>query len=146
MTDKEIKKAWNQMKKELKKEYPNVPALGHGFTMSGKQLNLRTATFLGASVLSYDWHIEYYEKTTIRVMGYHSWTQEEKEKCKKENAGYIAEYMHLKEMYGTPENEVREYMRMIKESKAFKKFADTVGNVTLRFEETKDGYYVRFMY
>lgn len=47
-SSKDVKKAWEQMKKELKKEFPNEDGLHYNFTMNKKQIENRTATFLAS--------------------------------------------------------------------------------------------------
>ncbi len=125
MTDKEIKKAWNTMKKEIGKECPDIPA---GFTMTAKQIANRTATFNCGSTKAYDELIAMYDRQG-------DWGKEMADWCKE-----------LKAKYGTPRNEAAAYMGMIESSKAFAKFRQAIGSVEICLEETGKEYMVRFTY
>ena len=144
MTAQEIKKAFNTFKKELAKE------TGHsgGFTMSGRQIELRTATYLVCNILPYDTEIERCRKTVEKVLGYDTWSDEAKERTKQEYAGYIAGYEARKAKYGTKENELLMTLKEVENSGAFKKFASNFEQVTLTTETGSDGfcYYIRFHY
>lgn len=143
MTDKEIKKAWETMKKELKKE----TGLESGFTMNAKQIKNRTATFLACNNIPYSEEIERLERDCARVQAYDTWTAEEKARHKEYTDGQIERYTKRMEKHGTKENELRNKHDMLVNSKAFKKFAANFDSVTTEFE-TKENmfYYIRFHY
>lgn len=143
MTGTEIKKAWEVMKKEIKKEL----GIEGGFTMNVKQINNRTATYLVCTNRSYEDEIAYREREIARVMAFTSWTDEEKAKSKAETEQVIAKYAERLAKYGTKENELRVTRDEIVNSKAFKKFASNFESVTTEFEEKENFYYyIRFNY
>lgn len=147
MTDKEIKKAWETMKKDLKKEFKDVTALQYGFTMNAKQIKNRTATFCATSILEYDAEIGQARRSLERVMGYTAWTDEEKAGCKERTERFVASIEAKKAKYGTREKEAGMYLEMIKNSNAFKKFSEAVGQAEMLVEISNEGnYMIRFVY
>lgn len=142
MTNAEIKKAWEMMKKEIKKEL----GFEGGFTMSQKQINNRTATFLVCNTIPYETEIRRTQEIINRVMGYDSWTDTEKARSKAKSEECIADYTARMKQFGTKENEVQETLTKVTNSKAFKKFAGNFENVLAEVEEMQDCYYIRFCY
>ena len=143
MTNTEIKKAWEVMKKEIKKEL----GLDYGFTMNAKQINNRTATYLVCNTRSYEDEIRLEQESIEKVMGYSTWTEAEKARRKENGEKQIARHTALLEKFGTKENELRMTHEAILNSKAFKKFASNFESVTTEFEIKENFYYyIRFNY
>ena len=143
MTNTEIKKAWETMKKELKKEL----GIAHGFTMNAKQINNRTATYLVCNNIPYEEEIKREKDSNARVQAYDTWTEEAKAKYNAETERWVTQHEERLAKYGTKENEHRMVHEELVNSKAFKKFASNFENVTTEFE-TKENwlYYIRFHY
>lgn len=143
MTNTEIKKAWETMKKELKKEL----GIEGGFTMGAKQINNRTATYLVCNIVSYEEEIKRAKDSNAIVQAYDSWTAEEKAKRNAETERQVAQYEELLAKYGTKENELRMVHEELVNSKAFQKFASNFENVTTEVEFKENFfYYIRFNY
>lgn len=138
----EIKKAWEQMKKDIKKEL----GISGGFTMNGKQIKNRTATYLICNVIPYEKEIEHLKRTMEKVQGYDTWTAEEKERSKQRDLVTLAGYEAGLAKYGTKENEAEVVTQQIINSKAFEKFQKEVGEVSWQIEQMDIGYYIRFNY
>lgn len=138
----DIKKAWEQMKKEIKKEL----GISGGFTLNAKQLQNRTATYLSTVTLSYETAIAFLEKEIERVQGYTTWTDAEKENSRQRELAEIQRLEALRSRYGTRENQVVEEMKAITGSKAFEKFENAVGKTSFHIEENNGCYYIRFDY
>lgn len=146
MTNQEIKKAWNQMKKDIKKELGED--FGYGFTMSAKQLENRTATYCIRLATTYEWDIHSVEIRDADIMNWKVRDQEDIERQARIHAEYLEDIERIRAKiakYGTKENEVSEITNKVVTSKAFKKFSDAVGNVEWE-PEAKDCYYIRFHY
>lgn len=134
----EIKKAFEQFKKELNKE----TGIKGGFTMNCRQIENRTATYAVCPTQGLDETISYFEK----------WIVENPETAKYAGCESRVEYFKaLKAEYGTRENYAKATVEKITGSKAFGKFSDIVGGVKWHIEISKDycgndWYYVRFNY
>ena len=147
LTDAEIKKAWDTMKKELKKEFKNVDGLHGGFVMNAKQIKNRTATFTATGWESYEERIADYIKGHETVMTYDSWSDKAKQDHKVRTEEKIAYTKAKKAQFGTIENEAETYFNMIQSSKAFAKFCKTVGKVEMHREKNADQCnIIRFTY
>ena len=147
ISDKEIKKAWDTMKKELKKEFKNTRALHYGFVMNAKQIKNRTATFTATGCWEYDRFITYHENEIKKVMSFETWTDEEKQRSKARDEESIEILKEKKATYGTIANEAKAYYEMIKNSEAFSKFSKAVGNAEMYIEKDNEGFYrIRFAY
>ena len=143
MTNNDIKKAFEQMKKELKKE----TGICNGFVMNRKQIENRTATKTVTYAGEYDEVIEFYEKQIERVKGYETWTDEEKGRAIERDLESINALKELKKEFGTKSNQVRITKERIENSNAFKKFEDTIGKTSLTIEIDADNCYkIRFNY
>lgn len=142
MTNLEIKKAWETMKKEIKKEL----GLEGGFTMSQKQINNRTATFLICNATAYEDEIRREKETTERVQSYTSWTAEEKARQKEQADKNTAHYLERLERYGTKENEATATLKQLLNSEAFKRFSGNFEKVAAMIEQKEACYYIRFYY
>jgi hypothetical protein len=138
----EIKKAWEQMKKDIKKEL----GISGGFTMTAKQIKNRTATFCICNVIPYEEEIERLQRTMEKVQGYTTWTDEEKARSKERDLQTLAVYEEGLAKYGTKENEAETVTAQIVNSKAFKKFQEEVGAVEWNTEQMDICYYIRFNY
>ena len=139
----DIKKAWEQMKKDLKKE----TGISGGFTMNARQIKNRTATYSVCNNKTYDEEIAYFEKQCAKVQTYTSWTDEEKAGCAARTAETVKAIQERKNKYGTKENEARYYEELIVNSKAFKKFEEAVGEVKTNIETIENFVYtIRFFY
>lgn len=142
METKEIKKAFDQMKKALKKEL----GISGGFTMSQQQIAKRTATLLVCNTMTYDTEIERVNAQDATVQSYETWTDAEKAASHQRAMESIAIYETRKAKYGTKENEVAMTAKAIADSKAFKAFQTAIGKVEMSFEEHDIFYYIRFNY
>jgi len=139
----EIKKAFETFKKELAKEV----GLKGGFTMSKRQIELRTATYLVNTIMSYDDEVKRLEEFDIRVQGYDTWTDSEKAKHHEDSIKQIEHYEAQKARFGSKANELIETVKMIKSSKAFAKLEEAIGKITLTTETKENFYnYIRFNY
>lgn len=146
MTNQEIKKAWNQMKKDIKNELGED--FGYGFTMSAKQLENRTATYCIRVATTYEFDISAVESEDARTQEWRVRDQEDIERKARIHAEHLEKIERIRAKiakYGTKENEVAEITNKVVTSKAFKKFSDAVGNVEWE-PEIKDCYYIRFHY
>lgn len=146
----EIKKAWNIFKKEIVKE--GVDVSGNCY-MTAKQIANRTATILICNNISYEKEIEREYKSLAQVMGYDSWTDEEKAHSKESHDVRVVIYKRNMEKFGTKENELKVTLEQIKNSNAFKKFcvnAEIEDTVTLSTEMKMlygiGYYYIRIDY
>ena len=141
----EIKKAWNIFKKEIVKE--GIDVSGNCY-MTARQIANRTATILVCSNMPYAEQIEREDKSLAQVMGYDSWTDEQKARSKESHDVRVAIYKRDMEKFGTKENELKVTLEQIKNSNAFKKFCvnaeieDTVRLST----ETKVQYGIGYYY
>ena len=143
----EIKVAFNTMKKELKKEFPNETNLHYGFTMSERQIKNNTATLLVTSTNSYADRINFYLKQIETVLGYESWTNEEKKRSIERDAEQIKIAQSKEKRFGTPYTEATTTAKMLYESESFKRFAKAIGReCVLAVEENDGAYMVRFFY
>ena len=131
MTNAEIKKAFETFKKEIKKE----AGLAYGFTMNRKQIEKRTATYLVCNTIDIDWEIANTEKSMEKAGSAKDWYEKRLAVVKAE-----------KERFGTKENELKETVKIIENSKAFSKFTETIGKTELTTEENDNCYYIRFNY
>lgn len=142
----EIKKAFEQFKKELKKE----TGIFGGFVMNRAQIAKGTATKLVCNTISYEKEIEevvYYDE---KVQGYETWTDEEKARRHTRNLERIAYLNGEIEKYGTKTNFANDEVERIVNSKAFQKFSETAGGVKygteIKTEFGVDYIYLRFYY
>lgn len=137
----EIKKAFETMKKELKKE----TGIYGGFVMNAKQIENRTATYIVCNLIPYEKEIEDAKYWDGVVQGYKTWTDEAKARRHSENMARIATLEDMIAKYGTKMNEGKERITKILESKAFEKFSTTLGGVKTS-TEIKTDYGVDFLY
>lgn len=138
MTNKEIKKAWNTMKKEIELEL----GIKYGFTMTNKQIENRTATYLVCNDFTYEEEIERETNSMNKAIENGNDISYHEENLKELN--------ELKNKYCTKDNQVASMIKVITNSNAFKKFEKVVGKVSC-FTEVKYqlgvGYiYIRFVY
>ena len=143
MTANEIKKAFEIFKKEIAKEC----GFKGGFTMSKKQIELRTATFLVNNTISFEEEIKKQQESDERVQGFDTWTDEQKAKHHEYCMDNIRFYEKQKAKWGTKANEFSVKMKMLEESKAFANLQQAIGNINLT-AELKEGMfnYIRFNY
>ena len=142
----EIKKAFDQFKKELAKE----TGIKGGFTMSGKQIENRTATYLICNLIPYEEEIKYQNDSCERISKYTSWTDAEKERYIANAKAWVAMWESERAKHGTKENYARVTVERIVNSKAFQNFSNTMGGVRY-YTETKNASglmvkYLRFNY
>ena len=143
----DLKKAFELMKKELKKE----TGISGGFTMSAKQIENRTATYLVCNLIPYEKEIARIKASCERVRGYNTWTDAEKERfCNDYEQNWIPYFEKQIEDYGTKENYANVIAERIVNSKAFSKFSETIGGVRYHLESKResglDVMYLRFNY
>lgn len=138
----EIKKAYNQFKKEIEKEC----GIKYGFTMTVKQIANRTATYCSSTIVEFDNLIDQDIKTANKIMTYNTWTEEEKINRYNEIMDEVKHLNELKVKYGTQYNRAVDTMNKIKNSKAFAKFQTEVGKTELSIETANDCWHIRFNY
>ncbi len=145
MTSKEIKKAWERMKKDLKKEFPETTQLHRKFVMNYAQIANRTATFVAVGATPYDEAIEITEHMIGEID--HVYSPEYREEVHHNCRERINRLEEKKSVYGTPLKETEHLRDMIKNSKAFERFTQAVGETTLTIEVDSENYYkIRFHY
>lgn len=140
MESKEIKKAFEQMKKDLKKEC----GISGGFTMNAKQIVNRTATYCVRSSRPYETLIASAKRdiADAQNMADHDWVAD----FTKRSYEKIHKWEMLMSEYGTPFHQTKAEMNRIARSAAFKKFQDAVGETRMTIEEKDNAYYIRFTY
>lgn len=146
----DIKKAWNNFKKDIKKEGLDLSGLCY---MTAKQIANRTATILLCNAIPYEEEIERTLKSIAKVQSYDSWTDEEKARAKKRDEETIAVYEAEMKKFGTKENEAKVTSEQIVSSKAFKTFCedaeieDTVStNIEMQTQYGINLHYLRITY
>lgn len=141
----EIKKAFETMKKELKKEL-NISG---GFTMSARQIENRTATYLVCNLISYEKEIKYHEDTIERISKSNR-TDADKQRWYDDCNKWVSFWKSEQAKYGTKENFVKVEVERIVNSKAFAKFSEAVGGCKYHVETKTDCgmqfVYLRFNY
>ena len=143
MTNSEIKKAWETFKKEVKKEL-HLDCLG--FSMTSRQINNRTATICICNKFSFESEIERDMESITRVMGYTSWTPEEKKRSVTSTENDIEMRKAELARFGTKENEYAVISKEIIDSKAFQKFSEKFTSISTCFDEMDICYYLRINY
>lgn len=138
----EIKKAWERMKKQIKKE----TGISYGFSMTARQIKNGTATLCLSNTMSYEAEIARAEASDKEVQGFKSWSDEEKRERHEYYLRLIKQLKGRKAKYGTKDEEARQTTERIVNSKAFKEFKEEVGEVTYGIEEANNCYYIRFNY
>lgn len=142
----EIKKAFETMKREIKKEM-NISG---GFTMSARQIENRTATFLVCNLIPYEKEIKWHEDQVKRVKAYTSWSEAEKTRWIDDANKWISFWKSEQAKHGTKENFAKYETERVVSSKAFEKFSAAVGGCKWHTEIKKDGniefVYIRFNY
>ena len=143
----EIKKAFETMKKELKKEM----GISGGFTMSAKQIENRTATYLVCNLVPWEKEIKYFEDACARVRGYSSWTDEEKARwCNDYETITIPWFKEQLAKFGTKTAYAENEINRVINSAAFAKFSAEVGGCRWEKEIKTDSgieyVYIRFRY
>lgn len=138
----EIKKAFEQFKKELKKE----TGISGGFTMTAKQIKNRTATYCINNAIPFEMEIERELNSDKKVQAYESWSKEMKADFHERTENLVARYEARLKKYGTKQREAAEITKQVVNSKAFKKFSEQLGNVEYNNEEMNGCYYIRFNY
>lgn len=146
----EIKKAWNQFKKDAKKE--GLEFLNGCCYMTAKQISLGTATIYLCPSSSYENEIQWCCKELNEIINNkYGWTAEQQERginCCNEK---IAFYEGKKKRYKSRENEAKVKASTIVDSKAFKTFCEASGlNVTTaietKIEHGVERYWLRIKY
>lgn len=143
MTNSEIKKAWETFKKEIKKEL-HLDYLG--FYMSSRQINNRTATIRICNHIAFETEIKRDQDSIEKVMGYDTWTEEEKMRTKAYYESTISEKKALMARFGTKENMLKMISNEIINSKAFQKFSEKFTSISTCFDEMDICYYLRINY
>ena len=142
MTDKEIKKAFDTMKRSLAKEI----GIRSGYYCNARQIENRTATLLVCSCTPYEKEIERAKAIDKTVQGYTTWTDEEKAASHNRFLEDIARFQGKMERYKTKGCEFLAVKRAVSESKAYNAFAANFGKVTMDSEIANNCYYIRFHY
>lgn len=133
----DIKKVWNQFKKDIKKEGLDLTGACY---MTARQLANRTATICICNNRPYEKEIEYTAEQMQKMLGYDTWTAEEKVRSAKSSTDSIAHYTKKLMQYGTKENEYKQTVSFILNSKAWQTFTAAIGTqVTTEYEE-KDNF------
>lgn len=142
MTD--IKKAFNQFKKDIKKE--GLDLTGDCY-MTAKQIQNRTATILICNNIPYEEEIRRSAQQGRYVMDYDSWTDDQKVRSAKSAFDSVLRSTQNLMKYGTKDNEFEQTEQFILNSTAFKKFVEAVGSEVYTTREDKDiGMYLRILY
>ena len=143
----EIKKAFEIFKKEIAKELDFNDWQKSGFTMSKRQIELRTATYLACNSRSFEHEIEAAAASIAKVMTYDTWTDEAKARHKADHQHVININEEMMARYGTKSNMLVQVKKDIEASKAFAKLQEVLGPITLTTETKEDFYnYIRFNY
>lgn len=143
----EIKKAFEVFKKEIAKELNFNDWQKSGFTMSKRQIELRTATYLACNSLSFEEEIKRAEADIARVMAYDTWTDDEKARHEANKQEVIKINEEMRSRYGTKANMLVQVKKDIEASKAFAKLQEVLGKIMLTTETKEDFYnYIRFNY
>lgn len=138
----DIKKAWEAMKKELKKE---LGLTGGTFRMSTTQMEKRTASYLVTDIVSYEKSIKLVT-SNIEAWQNSNWRTEVKEKSIKELREALLRYEEKVKKYGTKNQEIMELLNKVRNSKAFAKFQETAGPTSCYIEKNGFYYYIVFRY
>ena len=140
----DIKKAWNNFKKDIKKEGLDLSGLCY---MTAKQIANRTATILLCNAIPYEEDIDRTLNSIAKLQSYDSWPDEERDE------ETIAVYEAEMKKFGTKENEAKVTSEQIVSSKAFKTFCedaeieDTVStNIEMQTQYGINLYYLRITY
>ena len=144
----EIKKAWEQMKRDIKKELgKEYHGFNYGFTMNARQIENRTATFTICNTRTYEKCIAY-EQECIEMVRSGNYGDKRRAEIIKYHEDNIKFYEGLRERFGNRENEVAWATKAFENSKAFEKFQNTVGKTTWELETKDNGfvYGMRFHY
>lgn len=144
LTSKEIKKAWETMKKNLKKELKDGQ-FHEGFVMNATQIANRTATKTVCKACSYDEEIEYIKNYIIKSVDWYD--QETYERVKKSREEYMIYLEGCKQKYNTRREMVEATKKTLEESQSFKQFEKTVGKTEITIEIDSEKFYkFRFTY
>lgn len=143
MTDVEIKKAFDTMKRKLAKEI----GISSGYYCKAKQIENRTATLLVCNDTPYETEIERAQAIDERVQSYDTWTDAEKARSHEWSVKTIALYREKLAKYGTKSGELAATREALSNAEAFKAFAACFEEgVTLTTEQANGCYYIRFNY
>lgn len=144
LTPKEIKKAWETMKKNLKKEFADG-LFDYGFVMNKTQIANRTATKTVCNTGTIDEEIESQKAFIENAVKWYK--PEDYEIVKKNHTEYIEYLEACKQEYGTQRNRAEAEKKTLEESQAFAQFKNTVGDVKVSIEIDSDNFYrLRFNY
>lgn len=138
MAQKEyIKKAFEQMKKDLKKER----GISGGFYMNNAQIANRTATWRIINTASYESEIDLYT-SEIKWYAERGW-----DKSEEGARELLARAQKGLKTYGNKITEARALADEVINSEAVRKFGETVGReIVTRIEEQGGWYYLRIYY
>lgn len=139
----DAKVIFNTFKKETKKEGRDLTGRCY---MNAKQVAARTATIYLTCAQSFEDRIAWEKKGTERIMGYNTWTDEEKAKAKKRHDEIIAATEKALSKYGTRANQAKAEFDEIVATAAFKKLCDSLGGASFSIDTTKEAYYLRINY
>lgn len=129
------KKVFEQFKKDLKAE----TGINGGFTMSMKQFQNRTATYLICNLLPYEKEISDMRELCERVRASKTRTEAEKENwCADYEQRWIPFYESQIVEFGTKEAYAKATVERIISSKAFRKFSEAFGGVGHQVEAKRD--------
>ena len=142
MTDVEIKKAFDTMKRKLAKEI----GIKSGYYCKAKQIGNRTATLCVCNDIPYEQEILREQEIDKRIQGYSNWCEDAKACRHADAVKRIAKYQAKLMKYKTKSNEAKSVKETIERSKAFKEFADNFESATITTEEANGLYYIRFNY
>lgn len=142
----DIKKAFNQFKKDIKKT--GLDLTGSCY-MTAKQMRNRTATILICNNIPYEQEIEYTTKAIYKMTTdeYDGWTTEQKMKSIRHHSENLLRYTKELKEFGTKDNEFNWTTQFILNSTAWEKFVKAVGSEVQTIREDKGiGMYLRISY
>ena len=142
MTDQEIKKAFDTMKRGLAKEI----GISSGYYCKAKQIENRTATLLVCNDIPYEDEIASAKAMDERVQSYDTWTDESKARHHSYALDAIARYQARLDKYGTKQGELIAVLHALQGSKSFQNFAAHFDHVSLTTEAKNGCHYIRFNY
>lgn len=143
-----IKKSWNKFKKEFK-EYIKDEGFQYDFSyyMTSRQLANHNATIGVQNTIDYDEEIKRNYADIEKVMGYTSWSDEEKKKCKESKMKSIENAIGAKLRFGDKKAEVEHAMKTLTASEPFKKFCDNAKiDPAFKLEVNNGTYMIRIVW
>lgn len=137
------KALWNTFKRACKRELSNTTNHIWGFAMTGRQIQLRTATIAICFDMDYQAQIDRKLSDLARVMTYDTWSDESKQRLKESVAADVEALKQRIMAFGNPQNEARVALESITSSECFHKFSEAIGGASAHIDYANNMYYVR---